>query len=288
MGVGLYTVTTAAAHPLGAGSDVLYGSGLPGTSFNTIRSYTTGTDYVQVSGALPASGNAVVSLDPFATVSRLDSTGLRTKYELPGPPVTPDGLTIYSDVQVQGASFKDSRVEIRTTVRNHGLAAVRIGVRHLADVRIENDDGPGVRFLSPGAWTQTTEGLIPSNHAMFAVEDNDMINLAPPTYRIVTRYASPDGLTKSRWPEIVQFNCWASSFFTAFDYPITAGRDIARLLFFSSDCRGTAGGDSAIGYYWGATRENSIAVYPGSQMAVWVFLEAIPSKRDVEVAGSIR
>lgn len=248
-GVGLYTVTTGAAHPLGAGHDVLYGGGLPGTSFNTYRSYTTYTDYVQVSGALPASGNAVVSLDPFATVSRLGATGLRVTYMLPGPPVTPDGLIIQFDIQVYGTSFEDSRVEIRTTVRNHGIAPVQVGVRHLADVRIGNDDGPGLRFLSPGGWTQTTEGLILLTQGTFALEDNDTINFAPPTYRVVAEYAGPDGLTKSRWPEVVQFNCWASSFFTAFDYPVTPGRDIARRLYFSSDCRGTAGGDSAIAYY---------------------------------------
>src|SRR5712691_5642252 len=48
-GVGLYTITTGPAHPAGSGLNVLYGNSEPGTTFNTIRSYTSGTDYVQAS-----------------------------------------------------------------------------------------------------------------------------------------------------------------------------------------------------------------------------------------------
>ncbi len=43
--VGDYTATTGPNHPLGAGRNLLYGSGIPGTSFNTFRSYTTMTDF---------------------------------------------------------------------------------------------------------------------------------------------------------------------------------------------------------------------------------------------------
>ena len=45
LAVGDYTVTTGPNHPLGAGRNLLFGSGSPGTSFNTFRSYTTMTDY---------------------------------------------------------------------------------------------------------------------------------------------------------------------------------------------------------------------------------------------------
>src|SRR4051794_33885040 len=70
---GQYTATTDAAHPSGAGLNVLYGDGSPGTSFNSLRSYTTATNYVQ-------NGN----LGPFSTTAPLGSTGFRTTYVLPG------------------------------------------------------------------------------------------------------------------------------------------------------------------------------------------------------------
>ncbi|NLK52883.1 MAG: hypothetical protein GX295_10655, partial [Syntrophomonadaceae bacterium] len=94
-GLGLYTATTGPGHPAGPGLNVLYGGGSPWTTFNTIRSYTSGIDYVQ---KLALSVNPVIVLGPFGTLTSIGQTGFRATYSLPGPEIgassTPDALTI--------------------------------------------------------------------------------------------------------------------------------------------------------------------------------------------------
>jgi hypothetical protein len=114
-GVGVYTVTTGPSHPIGGGLNVLYGSGYPWSTFNTIRSYTSSTDHVQTVETDLISGNTVVSLDSFGTVTSLGSTGFRTIYELPGLPTTPDALTIITDVNVNGTTFENSTTVLDDT-----------------------------------------------------------------------------------------------------------------------------------------------------------------------------
>ena len=81
--MGLYTITTGPSHPAGPGLNVLYGNGSPGTSFNTIRSFTTGTDYFQGTGT-KSSANRTIAFDAFGTTAPLGTTGVRTTYILPG------------------------------------------------------------------------------------------------------------------------------------------------------------------------------------------------------------
>src|SRR5262245_57557794 len=69
VGIGAYTVTTGAMHPV-VGSlgmqNILFGGGSPGTSFTTIRSYTSGTDYVQRNGlTLLAGAPTTLALEGF-------------------------------------------------------------------------------------------------------------------------------------------------------------------------------------------------------------------------------
>src|SRR6478609_276934 len=59
-GIGQYTVTTGPQHPVtrstGAAQNVLFGNGAPGTTYNSIFSYTTHTAYVAISDATPGPG----------------------------------------------------------------------------------------------------------------------------------------------------------------------------------------------------------------------------------------
>src|SRR5262245_48965329 len=136
---GRYTITTGPNHPAGGGLNVLFGDGKPGTSFNTIRSYTTNTDYTQ---SATASSSNSISLAQFATVTANGTIGIRTTYQLPGPPATPDALTIIQELNVNGTTFDDSAIELTTTVINNGASMVEIGIRYLWDYEIGNDDGP--------------------------------------------------------------------------------------------------------------------------------------------------
>ncbi len=105
--------------------NVLYGDGEPATSFNTIRSYNSNTDYVQQGGK--TSVNPTVLLDPFGTVTPLDTTGFRTTYSLLGLSNSVDTMTIVQDVKVNGTTFEDSTVEITTTIINNGSNTLSAG-----------------------------------------------------------------------------------------------------------------------------------------------------------------
>ena len=115
-GVGTYTTTTGPDHPLGAGKNLLFGDGSPGTSFNTFRSYTTMTDYTVDDFSVAEPPFTKVNIREFGATFPLGTTGARTTYVLPGPPVTPDALTIVQDVNVIGTTFEDSYVEVRVAI----------------------------------------------------------------------------------------------------------------------------------------------------------------------------
>src|SRR3954454_18329504 len=138
-GNGQYTVTTGPSHPLGEGLNVLFGGGSPGTSFDTVRSYTSGQNYDLRSV-------------PQSTVP-LGSTGFQTTYTISGA----DNFTVVQTVRVDGAKFEDSHVEVTTVVTNNGGAPARIGVRYLWDSQINQDDGPTFHQTSPNGPVLVTE-----------------------------------------------------------------------------------------------------------------------------------
>jgi uncharacterized repeat protein (TIGR01451 family) len=232
LGVGQYTATTGASHPAGSGLNVLYGccpAGNPGTTYNTIRSYTSGTDYIQLppTGFIPASTFNVISLDPFGTTALLGTTGVRTTYVLPGPPTTPDTLTIVQDVNVHGTTFGDSTIEVTTTVINTGLADVQIGIRYLWDFQIGVDDGPTFQQISPNgsALVNETSFLQPAFQS-FQIVDNDG-NPSPPTFNVQGTVLGPGSVVPTPTaPDLLEYVSWPNSFGQAFDYTPT-GADVA-------------------------------------------------------------
>ncbi len=152
-GVGLYTATTDVLHPIGSVQDVLYGGGNPGTSYTTIHSFSTNTDYSAYS--FGGSSGTAVNIDQYGTTVALPIgatdtaiTGARTTYTLPGPPATNDALTIVQDVKVNGTTFGNSTIEVTTKVTNNNStdsgSSVMIGVRYLWDFKVAEDDRPHV------------------------------------------------------------------------------------------------------------------------------------------------
>lgn len=132
---GQYTVTTGPSHPLGAGLNVLFGNGSPGTSFDTVRSYGSGENY-----ELP---NV-----PSSSTVPLGSSGFRTTYTLNNGG---DNLQVVQTLRVNGTTFNDSYVEVTTVVTNNAGAPVKIGVRYLWDYQINLDDGPTFQANEPMA-----------------------------------------------------------------------------------------------------------------------------------------
>lgn len=258
LGIGLYTATTGADHPAGPGLNILFGGGQPGTSYSTIRSYTSETDYVPYPGdpaAFLFSSFSILSLDPFGAVEPLGATGFRTIYTLPGPPVTPDALTVIQDVLVLGTTFSDSRIEISTTIINDGPDPVEIGVRYLWDYQIGDDDGPTFQALTPNGPVLVTESVFSNpDFQVYRMEDND-VNPLPPTFNVLGTTTGPASLGPTT-PDLLQFVGWFSAVVETFDYTVDPTANVAE------------GGDSAVLYFFGSDQEHAIEIPAGGRYTV--------------------
>jgi hypothetical protein len=248
--VGDYTATTGPNHPLGAGRNLLFGSGLPGTSFNTFRSYTTMTDYTVDGFSAAEPPFAKVSIRQFATTEPLGDTGVRTTYVLPGPPVTPDALTIVQDVNVIGTTFEDSYIEVRVHITNNNNVNTRIGIRYLWDPIINSDDGPTFQTVNPISPLITNEAEFDQpGFEAFQVADNDN-NPNPPTYIVYGTVTGPGNIGIVTPPTRIQYAYWPTSRATTFDYTIDPNRNISI----------PPNNDSAVLYYWGHNKNTAITL----------------------------
>ncbi|NLY44342.1 MAG: hypothetical protein GX066_10390 [Clostridiaceae bacterium] len=246
--IGDFTASTGPDHPLGPGKTLLYGSGSPGTSFNTFRSYTTMTDYTVDIFAVAEPPFTKFSLRQFGTAIPLGTTGLRIMYVLPGPPVTPDAFTIIQDVNVIGKTFEDSYIEVKVEIINSNNVNTKIGIRYLWDPLIGNDDGPTFQTINPIGPLITNEAEF--NHPefeAFQVVDNDN-NPNPPTYIVYGTVTGPESIGIGPPPTRIQYAYWPASRATTFDYTIDPNRNISS----------PPNNDSAILYYWGHNEETAI------------------------------
>ena len=257
--LGLYTATTGPDHPAGPGLNVLYGDGSPGTTFNTVRSFTSNTDYVQIGGTV--SSNPIMVLSPFGALAPIGTTGFRATYTLPGPPTTPDALTIVQDVNVNGTTFLNSTVEVTTSVTNTGEGAVAIGIRYLWDFEIGDDDGPTFMQRNPfGAVLVDEAEFISPTYESYRMQDND-VNPNPPTFDVFGTVTGPATVVPPPTaPGVLQFADWPLSEDTAFDYAINPTRNIAD--------EGEGSNDSDVLYYFGRDANSAIAIAPGATATV--------------------
>jgi len=270
LGTGLYTFTTGPEHPAGPGQNILFGDGVPTTSFNTIRSYTSDQDYVPVGLLALIPGTRSISLS--GTVAPIGLTGFRTTYRLTDQP---DELTIISEINVNGTQFEDSFIEVATTVINNGSAPVAIGIRYLWDFKIAEDDGPTFQERNPDGAVRRTEASFPAPPAeQYQIQDND-INPGPPTFSVFGTISGPKAMKPAR-PDVLQFACWTDAVRTPFGYRVEPTRDITTD---GVPCQqeGVRGGDSAVLYFFGSTRETALIIPPGGMQKVSASLGSTPS-----------
>lgn len=263
-GIGEYTVMTGPNHPVtlstGSPKNVLFGDGTPGTGYNTIHSYTTGTDYVQ--NSLIAGITGVVVLDPTqpgitAAVTALGTTGFRTTYTLSGPPNTPDALTIVQDVNTHGTTFETSTVEVTTTITNNGSSSVSLGLRYLWDTQIGEDDGPTFQTLSPdGPVLLTEKAFSPPAFSFYRIQDNNG-NTPSPLFSVFGTVTGPNTITPPPTaPDLIDNASWPASVDAPFAYTVNPSLDV------SSESGGTD--DNAVLYFWGPTQATAITLAAGA------------------------
>ncbi len=190
-----------------------------------------------------------VDIRAYATTELLGATGIRTTYKLPGPPATPDSLTIIQDVNVIGLSFADSYIVVRVEIINHNNVDTKIGNRYLWDPIIEGDDGPTFQTVNPigPMITNETEFEHPLFEA-FQLVDNGNPN--PPTYITYGSVVGPQSLRLGTRPTMIKYVSWATSRGTTFDYTIDPNRVVSSPPI----------NDSAVLYYWGHNMETAIVL----------------------------
>jgi len=245
-GVGEFTVTDA------TGANVLFGGGHPGTSYTTIHSYNTNTDYVQ------GTGKSGYSIDAFGSVKPIGSTGFEVSYRLPGAPVTPDKMTIVQDIVVTGDAAEDTQVSVTTSVVDTGDTPEQIGVRYLWDYDLSGDDGP-VLNLSTGGKASTETEVASTNATVVGSTGASA--------------ASGGGINPSTGPtpDSVQYVAWNSAYHTPFNYTVNPSQ--------------LAGGkDSAVVTSFGSTPAGAIAISPGGAASFSTSLIANPAA-DVVTIG---
>jgi hypothetical protein len=299
VGLGVYTVATGFMHPV-AGSfgtqDLLVGRGIPGTSFTTVRSYTSGTDYVQRNGLTLASGAPpTLSLEAFVAAGEeaisvgdpLSPSGFVTIYRPGGVAAAPDDLVITQTAAAVGSAFDDSAVVIRTEITNNGGAPVSVGVRYLWDLVVgAGDDGPTFAAKGPDAAAlgADTEFAGPAFTSFEATDNNDpgycwgFGNWPTPYYAVQGSVAGPASLRPSpptrltyvSWPDasgLAGKYGWVIPARNTFDYQ-AAGMDVSTCL--------TSLDDAGVAYWWGDTAANALTIEPGATVAVAAYLFAHP------------
>jgi hypothetical protein len=264
--IGRYTAETGPLHPA-PGLNLLYGGAAqsPATSFNSYRSFTTGTTYTQ--GAVFGGTN----INAYATTALIGTTGIRTTWVLPGGILTPDQITIVQDVNVNGTTFANSNVEVTTSITNTGTSALSLGIRYLWDFQIGGDDGPTFQEGSSGPVHTIEADFAPPTFVFYSITNNDP---STPIYTVLGSATGPSTVTPTpTTPTQLTYGCWPVGFGTAFDYT-TTGRNVSTT---STDCSFNPTNDSMVLYWWGrSATQGALSLGPGRSVTERALLFATP------------
>ncbi|MDQ2767473.1 MAG: hypothetical protein M3Y30_09990 [Gemmatimonadota bacterium] len=258
-GIGDYTVMTGPNHPVTISQrmtkNVLFGDGLPATSYESFHSYTSNTTYVTALMVPP--GASVIQLSPTvpgiaAHVEAIGTTGFRTTWTLAGPPQTPDKMTIVEVVDTHGTTFETSTVEVTTSITNNGTAPLAIGVRYLWDTQIGDDDGPTFQQFSPDAPAIVFEKSFPNpSFQFYRIQDNDG-NSPTPLFSVFGTVSGPSSVNPAPTPpDLIENADWTLSVTSPFSYTADPTRDVSTI---------NSGNDNAVLYFWGSTQANAVSI----------------------------
>ncbi len=268
---GDWTATTGPLHPAGAGLNVLYGNGSPGTSYTTLRSYTSGTDYVTGSGAGGCSALCNVAGVPSVSTETMGGTavGITLTWTIvdAGNSVSFE-QSVVVEGPVDGTETVDNTVIREThTVSNAGPGSLSYGLRKLWDWQIGPDDGPWFGDCATPDQACDRSMNLDASGALdapyprsYVINDDPAAALCPggivpnnaagcggnPLYIVAGTVAPPVGLSpEPDAPEILQFNEWNSQFNNCWQ-PSLIDNALCGAVGFPSD-------DTAAAYFYGAT-----------------------------------
>jgi len=294
-GVGLFSLRTGRNHPInanfgGAPQDLLGGGGKgeTGTSYISIRSYSSNTDYVQsdfIKNDLDFKTAWLDSLllinDSFNAVQPLlnaaqDTVGFEVTYTLVDTSQMADRMRITARLELHGATFADSWVEVTIKVVNTGGRELEIGIRYLLDLKVGEDDGAElIASTRNTSFGNTEKELKPLNFAYLRGAANERIkNIEPPAYHIYSSVITPDNLLRAlqpplpKPPALLQQVFWPLAFLKPFNYQVDSTLTITQDDTTSTNPVNRTGGDNAILYFWGETIEKALRIAPGDSIQV--------------------
>jgi hypothetical protein len=284
--VGTYTFESGPAHPMAqdpdilasaAGrTDLLFGTRYPATSWDTVRSYSSGKDYVMSEQARDDPGFTGVPLASRQQVTAQNGPseiGFDETYVISTANESDaDDLTITRKLRVRGTTFDDSHIDVTTTVRNDGDADAAIGIRYFWDYQIFNrtsggfDDGTSFQEFRPDGPTRVAEIEFEAPPFAFYGNadctglDGEGNALEPPTVYVFGTVSAPALEPQAPvQPDRLQFVAWPGAQRTSFDYAVE-GLDVASATGETDD--------SAVNYYWGPTTATAIILPPGQSITV--------------------
>jgi hypothetical protein len=234
-GAGQFTVVTGPSSPAGAGRDVLYGHGTPGTSYLIVRDETANVDYVQGRIVTHATERSLDDARPDMSLSdRTSQVEWNT-----------DSCVIRLTVTVTGDSEATTRVSVRTQVEDSNVDSHAYQVQYLWDVAPGGDDaavvqprtdGTPYRPFDPTVGTERTQ-TSPNGHLIVA-DHGRTLALA------LSGADNPASV-----PVSVRYLCWPEAIFSPIGgYVTDPARDIGSP---ASTCVNSAGRpDSAVAFLW--------------------------------------
>ncbi|WP_433173752.1 hypothetical protein [Actinoallomurus sp. CA-150999] len=260
-GVGQFTVMTGANNPSGAGRDVLFGQGAPGTSYMIVRDVTAGVDYVQ--GRMLTHANEV-SLDDRVSFQQTTGTTRTTHWQA-------GGFLLAQDVSVTGDTVANSRVTVTTTINDFNTPRHKYQIQYLWDTAIGADDGPVIQPRTAGVpygpFDPTVGVEQTSTTAGDTVVVDGHVNSGPPSLAVALSGSD----NPQAAPDSVKYLCWPDAIFAPLGGYVTDNtRDISDPR---SDCLNQQGNaDSAVEYLWSADANTS----PSGEVKVAASLRMSP------------
>jgi len=221
--VGRYTAGTGPSHPVtiltGSSQNVIYNGSIsfPGTTFNSIRSFTSGTTYTfgSVAGA--------VNMDTCSPLVIPGPLGATITYFLATCGPLTDTLIVQFTALLHGTTSTDSTIEFTTVIINTGLTARSVGVRYMIDFQIGPDDGPTFQALNPnGVATFLEIGFVPPAFESYRMQNNQ--GSVVPLFNVLGTVTGPSSVSPTPTPPTeLDYTRWPTAFSTAFDYTVVPG-----------------------------------------------------------------
>jgi len=261
---GTYTIATGASHPAtiaaGTPQSVLFGgaAGNPWSTYLTVRSYTSDTEYTTSASPSASPGYTQVDLDAYAGAVTTTSTSVTSNWDVN---TRNDSFSISQTVAVDGTTFENSRVRVTTTITNESQpnVLIDIGIRYEWDIMIDGEDGSYAKTVNPySSWFSTEQET-----STITMEQYQMVNdPANAVFYVNGSVIGPAFSPAPTTPTKLQFVDWGSVASEAFDYTPT-GQTIAG-----------PSEDSAVTYFWGDTQNNAIPLADGASTTVTQYLFA--------------